>query len=270
MKLPWIKFFPSDWLSDESLRSCSIGARGLWMDLLAMMAKSNTHGFLLIGGSPASVEQISRIIGEDPQVTRRLLEELEANGVFSRDEKNVVFSRRMRRDEAVRESDRERQIRHRAKTPEPKKEYPKKDIPTKSKKPSREEWIEYAKSIKDWNVGDAERAFDYYESNGWKVGGRTAVADWKACARNCASRSRSTTTEVKSKTQSSIRPAQKSSCESPTPKPIDFQSPDVVAGLVTTAIKEGLSLAMLQASTPKSVWEKAFQMANNKEAVCQL
>jgi hypothetical protein len=43
-----------------------------------------------------------------------LLEELEANGVFSRDEKNVVFSRRMRRDEAVRESDRERQIRHRA------------------------------------------------------------------------------------------------------------------------------------------------------------
>ncbi|NBS87661.1 MAG: hypothetical protein EBS60_06215, partial [Verrucomicrobia bacterium] len=83
-----MKFFPSDWLSDESLRSCSIGARGLWIDLLSMMAKSNTHGFLLIGGSPATVEQIARIIGEDAKTTRGLLEELERNGVFSRDEKN--------------------------------------------------------------------------------------------------------------------------------------------------------------------------------------
>jgi hypothetical protein len=267
MKLPWIKFFPSDWLSDESLRSCSIGARGLWMDLLAMMAKSNTHGFLLIGGSPASVEQISRIIGEDPQTTRKLLEELESNGVFSRDEKNVVFSRRMRRDEAVRESDRERQIRHRAKNPEPKKECPKRDVSPKSKKPSREEWLEYAKTIKGWNAGDAEKAFDYYEANGWKVGGRTAVVDWKACARNCARRSDAS--DVRPKIQIA-KPAPKSSCDSPRPAPIDYSSVDVVVGLIGTAVKEGLSIPMLQAMTPKNVWEKAFQMANaNKEAVCR-
>ena len=264
MKLPWIKFFPSDWLSDESLRSCSIGARGLWMDLLAMMAKSNTHGFLLIGGSPASVEQISRIIGEDSQTTRKLLQELESNGVFSRDDKNVVFSRRMRRDEAVRESDRERQIRHRSKTPEPKAECPKRDMPKKSK-PNREEWLEYANSIKGWNAGDAEKAFDYYEANGWKVGGRTAVVDWKACARNCARRNDS---DIKLKTQSA-KPA-KASCDSPRPAPIDYNSVDVVVGLIGTAVRERLSLAMLQASTPKAVWERAFQMANaNKEAVCQ-
>jgi hypothetical protein len=266
MKLPWIKFFPSDWLSDESLRSCSIGARGLWMDLLAMMAKSNTHGFLLIGGSPASVEQIARIIGEDSQTTRKLLEELEANGVFSRDEKNVVFSRRMRRDEAVRESDRERQIRHRSKTPEPKKESPKRDIAPKSKKPTRDEWLEYANSIKGWNAGDAEKAFDYYEANGWKVGGRTAVVDWKACARNCARRSDSN--DIRPKIQG--KPVQKSSCDSPRPDPIDYNSVDVVVGLIGTAVRERLSLAMLQASTPKAVWERAFQMANaNKEVVCQ-
>ena len=264
MKLPWIKFFPSDWLSDESLRSCSIGARGLWMDLLAMMAKSNTHGFLLIGGSPASVEQISRIIGEDSQTTRKLLEELEANGVFSRDEKNVVFSRRMRRDEAVRESDRERQIRHRSKTPEPKKEYPKRDISPKSKRPSREEWIEYAKTIK-WASADAETAFDYYEANGWKVGGKAEVADWKACARNCARRSDSN--DIRPKIQP--KPA-KASCDSPRPDPINYNSVDVVVGLIGTAVRERLSLAMLQASTPKAVWERAFQMANaNKEAVCR-
>ena len=224
------------------------------MDLLAMMAKSNTHGFLLIGGTPASVEQIARIVGEDSQTTRKLLEELEANGVFSRDEKNVVFSRRMRRDEAVRESDRERQIRHRSKDAE---------CP-QSSKPTREEWLEYANTIKGWNAGDAEKAFDYYEANGWKLGGRSAVLDWKACARNCARRSE---TADKQKPQV-VKP--EPSCASPRAKPIDFNSPDVVAGLVSTAVKEGLSLAMLQASTPKAVWEKAFQMAKaNKEAVCQ-
>jgi hypothetical protein len=232
------------------------------MDLLAMMAKSNTHGFLLIGGTPASVEQIARIVGEDSQTTRKLLEELEANGVFSRDEKNVVFSRRMRRDEAVRESDRERQIRHRSKDAE----CPQRDISPKSSKPTREEWLEYANTIKGWNAGDAEKAFDYYEANGWKLGGRSAVLDWKACARNCARRSDSN--DVRPKIQG--KPVQKSSCDSPRPDPIDYNSVDVVVGLIGTAVRERLSLAMLQASTPKAVWERAFQMANaNKEVACQ-
>lgn len=31
---------------------------------------------------------------------------------------------------------------------------------------------------------EAERFFDYFTSNGWKVGGRTAMKDWKASARN--------------------------------------------------------------------------------------
>ena len=30
----------------------------------------------------------------------------------------------------------------------------------------------------------AERFWNHYESNGWKVGGRSAMKDWKAAARN--------------------------------------------------------------------------------------
>ena len=31
---------------------------------------------------------------------------------------------------------------------------------------------------------EAKKFFNYYESNGWKVGGKTAMKDWKAAARN--------------------------------------------------------------------------------------
>ena len=32
--------------------------------------------------------------------------------------------------------------------------------------------------------GKAERFFNYYESNGWLIGGKTKMKDWTASARN--------------------------------------------------------------------------------------
>ena len=53
------------------------------------------------------------------------------------------------------------------------------------KKPSIEELLEY---IVEANLGmDAQEFYDYYESNGWKVG-RNPMKDWKASARNWARR----------------------------------------------------------------------------------
>jgi hypothetical protein len=54
-------------------------------------------------------------------------------------------------------------------------------------RPTLAEWIAFAKEI-GWRQADAESAFDYYQSNGWKVGGKAAVKDWRACARNCQRR----------------------------------------------------------------------------------
>ena len=48
-------------------------------------------------------------------------------------------------------------------------------------KPTLEELIEYCK-LKDLNV-DCQCFYDYYESNGWKVG-RNKMKDWKATLRN--------------------------------------------------------------------------------------
>lgn len=36
----------------------------------------------------------------------------------------------------------------------------------------------------DWPLKDLEKWFNHFESNGWRVGGKATMADWKAAARN--------------------------------------------------------------------------------------
>ena len=112
MKLPWIKFWVNLWLSDEAVRSCSLEARGLWIDMISLMAKSEIHGHLLIGGKPARAEQLARIVGISTERTMQLMDELHASGVFSFD-KETIISRKMVKDERGRKSDAIRQMRRR-------------------------------------------------------------------------------------------------------------------------------------------------------------
>ena len=49
-------------------------------------------------------------------------------------------------------------------------------------KPTLEEVEEYCKERN--NYVDPQRFIDYYESNGWKVGGKATMKDWKAAVRN--------------------------------------------------------------------------------------
>lgn len=43
-KYPWFKFYPADWLSDSSLQSCSFISKGLWIDTLAHIHKESEGG----------------------------------------------------------------------------------------------------------------------------------------------------------------------------------------------------------------------------------
>ena len=54
--------------------------------------------------------------------------------------------------------------------------------------PSMNDVIEFFKEKKS-NSQQAEMFFNHFESNGWKVGGRTKMKDWKAAARNWIMRS---------------------------------------------------------------------------------
>lgn len=95
---PWLKFYPQDWRSDEQLRLCGFAARGLWVEMLAIMHRSERYGYLLINGRVPSDAQLAIQAGGGETDVTILLAELEAAGVFSRSGSGVIYSRRMIRD----------------------------------------------------------------------------------------------------------------------------------------------------------------------------
>lgn len=105
MSVPWLKFYPSDWRADPALRTCSIAARGLWVELLCVMHEAEPYGSLRVNGTPVSERKIAGLAGVSIDEAVSLLNELEEAGVFSRDEAGAIFSRRMQRDKAKADAD---------------------------------------------------------------------------------------------------------------------------------------------------------------------
>ncbi len=107
-KLPSWQFYPGDWMKDTELRSVSPAARGMWIDLLCLMFESRRRGFLLVNGTPPTLDQIARMTGFlSIHEATVCLTELETSGVFSRTDPNkdgdaLIYCRRMVRDEAKR------------------------------------------------------------------------------------------------------------------------------------------------------------------------
>lgn len=94
----WGKFYWGDWLSDAGLRRSGFAARGLWIDMLCIAAQADPIGYLTVKKVPLSVNDIARMVGGSEPEVRTLLEELERNGVLSRDRNGTIFSRRVVRD----------------------------------------------------------------------------------------------------------------------------------------------------------------------------
>lgn len=81
-----------------SLKLCSLAARGLWIEMLAIMGISEKVGYLQIGGKAITESQLAIMTGVSISEVRKYLTELESNGVFSRDENGIPYCRRMVRE----------------------------------------------------------------------------------------------------------------------------------------------------------------------------
>lgn len=99
-KRPWLKFYPSDWRGDPKLRMCSIGARGLWAEMICLMHEADPYGHLLINASQVTNRQLASLAGITQPDCMKFMAELESSGVYSRTENKTIFSRRMVRDAA--------------------------------------------------------------------------------------------------------------------------------------------------------------------------
>jgi len=213
----WFPFEPNRWLSNEKLALVSLEAKGLWIHLLCLMYKANAGGKLTINGHIPTPEQISRMVGQD---AKPLLQELEVAGVYELKEGAIyhggVASGLAKMEE--RSAGYARRIYHRCSIDAPSIVYNNSNSKSNSNKdnkkereglrPTHAEWIAFANEI-GWRQADAESAFDYYQSNGWKVGGKAPVKDWRACARNCQRRNQ------QPKGSQPMRKPIKSGCESP-------------------------------------------------------
>ena len=101
-KRPAFQFYPGDWLRDTGLRSCSAAARGLWMDILCFMHEGSPYGYLKVNHKVILAPNLARMCGLTLEETEGCLAELAEAGVFETDEEGVIFSRRMIRDEELR------------------------------------------------------------------------------------------------------------------------------------------------------------------------
>tara|TARA_B100000683_G_C12437170_1_gene534401 strand:+ start:414 stop:1262 length:849 start_codon:yes stop_codon:yes gene_type:complete len=99
-KKPWFKWWADKWLSDEELRACSPGSRGIWADMLSLMHKSDRCGYLLVGGKAPSHEQIARMTGCSSDELSRHLTELKDTGVVSVTEDGILYSKLMVKEAA--------------------------------------------------------------------------------------------------------------------------------------------------------------------------
>jgi len=104
VKRPSFQFYPSDWLRDTALRTCSTGARGLWIDMICFMHEGTPYGHLKVGEKVILPSNLARMVGETLEQVEGWLEELKQASVFDIDERGTNVSRRMIRDEAIREA----------------------------------------------------------------------------------------------------------------------------------------------------------------------
>jgi hypothetical protein len=105
--LPWFPFYPADWLTDVRLRTCSANARGIWIDMICVMDKSERRGYLEVNGRPMDSKGISRNIGESLDDVERAIAELELAGVLYREPSGTMYCKRMVEDTAARDQARQ-------------------------------------------------------------------------------------------------------------------------------------------------------------------
>jgi hypothetical protein len=108
MANPRSDFYWNDWVVDPAVRSCSMAARGFWMELLAIAAAAG--GYVRINGKPCSTCKLAALTGQDKRSVSKWVRELERNGVFSRTEDGTIFCRRMVREAAKRRQSRKKGV----------------------------------------------------------------------------------------------------------------------------------------------------------------
>lgn len=102
-KIPAMQWYPGDYRRDVSVQACTFESRALWREMLDLMHDGEPYGHLTAGGVSLTPSALARIVGISVGRVKRYLAELEQHRVFSRTDDGIIYSRRMVRDEHLRE-----------------------------------------------------------------------------------------------------------------------------------------------------------------------
>ncbi|CAB4159796.1 hypothetical protein UFOVP726_24 [uncultured Caudovirales phage] len=103
MKRPAFQFYPGDWRNDLALRKCSLAARGMWVEIMCIAHECEPYGTLRHNGEPLRADDIAGLVGMcSPREAKALIDELVRKGVAKLDADGVIYSKRMVRDEEIR------------------------------------------------------------------------------------------------------------------------------------------------------------------------
>lgn len=102
IKRPSFQFYPSDWLTHLGLRMCSVGARGLWIDMMCIMHKGSPYGHLKVKDKVIAEGDLARMVGGEVGEVMGWVMELETNSVLARTPDGIMYSTRMVEDERLR------------------------------------------------------------------------------------------------------------------------------------------------------------------------
>lgn len=104
MERPWLKLFTRDYLDHKELRRCSLPARGVWADMLCLMAEGSPRGYLTDKVGPLSLTFISQRTYTPVRLMKKAIDELQKQQVLGCTPEGVYFSKKMVDDEALRSS----------------------------------------------------------------------------------------------------------------------------------------------------------------------
>lgn len=111
-KLPWLQFYPGDWLKDPKLSLCCAATRGIWIDAIAAMHESNRSD--RITGTCAQLARVCRCSESDMQAAIEELTSTEAANVRTNSAGlYTLICRRLSDDLNHRQSQNQRQAKHR-------------------------------------------------------------------------------------------------------------------------------------------------------------
>lgn len=101
--LPAMPFYVGDWLKAPDIRALSPSAKGIWIDMLCFMWESKERGVLKFGNKIVDRDMLARMLGFARVLLDPLLDELLELGIYSIREDGAIFSRRMIKDQKIRE-----------------------------------------------------------------------------------------------------------------------------------------------------------------------